>query len=309
MSTVSLREIGRKAGVSASAVSQAIRDGCRNTFLSDKRRSEILKVARECGYRPNDDIAVILPKRIPSPDPFLTQAFLGIHEALQQDGNRAIIAYGDIDEVPEIVKQWECGGVVFVEQASPLAIEYLNERGGQYCIVNPKEDLEQDCILIDDASGIVAALQWLASEQCDTIVMAMPEIEHGSYHKRLDTYLAFVGNQTMGPQVLTSSCFADTMSALEKLATKQRLGVITVYEWALAIQTALAKGGDSRVVAVKGMNSLWQPPMTVLDVPLLEMGRMAVGMIHDKWQNRAIHLASRTITPKLITGDSEEVEQ
>lgn len=301
--TVSLREVARQAGVSPTAVSQAMRAACKSTYLSDNRRTEIIRVAKKSGYRPNDDIAVIMLSRDQGPDPFLVQAFIGIHAVLQKTGNRTVLEQAPFSEIPEVIRNWQCGGVLFLEHTFPSAIEMLEEKGIAYGVINPTEHMKTDCISSDDGIGITKGLQWLKSQGCDTFVLVLPEINHCSFDKRVDAYNAYVRDRDQKPFSFHSVDLKQNIAMMDALPTGKNIGFITIYEWHLALDVAMSQNHQVKVMALKSMNQAWGAPVALIDIPLTQMGQQGVAMIHAKWEKRCSRLPSRMVEPKILISE------
>ncbi|HAI13579.1 MAG TPA: hypothetical protein DCM28_17870 [Phycisphaerales bacterium] len=304
--TVTLREVARQAGVSPTAVSQAMRDACKSAFLSDKRRNEILRVARKVGYRPNDDIAVIMRDRKGGPDPFLIQAFLGVHQAIQASGGRAILEHVAAGNIPQSISGWQCGGVLFLENASyyPQAVESLDEKGIAYATINPSQDQPMNCIVSDDEQALLKGLQWLREQDCMDYAFVVPQINHCSYNKRLNAYMGFIRQSGLSPRVFSDTDVKENLNAVRNLPADKRIGLITINEWYMALDAILSPQHDVKILTLKSANSAWASPQATLDVPLCEMGIKGVEMIHQKWADRSLHSPSIVVMPKLTISET-----
>lgn len=93
MGNVSMRDIGRKVGVSAVTVSKALAG---RSGVSDTVRAEIIRVAEEMGYvNPNTqprtvrslDIGILLPERYFGPDAYYSMLYKHLVQALTDAGH------------------------------------------------------------------------------------------------------------------------------------------------------------------------------------------------------------------------------
>lgn len=301
--SVSLREVARRAGVSAAAVSQVINDHYGRIGVSEKRRSEILKIARVSGYRPNDDIAVIGPS-LGSGAHFLDIRLLqAIQQAAQNQGLKIVTASLDESGISDVIRCWKVGAAVLLTAASDATVRLLEERGMPHVLVNTSVERDSDCVLVDDYAGMTSALDYLQAQDVSEMICAIPKVVHPCHEKRLRAVsdYAAIGGTTV--TALEATRFETVLESVLSIAgNAESLGVVVLAEWYLAMKTMLQTiRGDrpTRLVSLKAPQSPWVRCTATLDLPLDAMGEAALEMIRTAWETGEIHQPSRTCAPVL----------
>jgi LacI family transcriptional regulator len=173
--TMTLKELGRMAGVHPSTVARVLNDDPRQRVSQDVRQ-RIVALAHEYGYEPNHLARSLRTKRsfvvgtaIPDiANPFFAILFRGIEDALAARGYSVILA--NTDDEPEreqrgiaMLRGRQVDGLLLAtaRRVDP-AIEALTAAGFPFVLVNRHTDpIMPNAVVPDDFTGASAAVEHL----------------------------------------------------------------------------------------------------------------------------------------------------
>ncbi len=173
--TMTLKELGRLAGVHPSTVARVLNDDPRQRVSEDVRR-RIVALAHEHGYEPNHLARSLRTKRsyvigaaIPDiANPFFAILFRGIEDALSARGYSVILANTDDEAERErrgiaMLRGRQVDGLLLATaRRSDPAIEALAASGFPFVLVNRHTDpIPANAVVPDDFAGATAAVEHL----------------------------------------------------------------------------------------------------------------------------------------------------
>lgn len=308
---MNIGEIARRAGVSRSTVSYAL-SGKRPVAAGTRKR--IQSVIDELGYRPNATARALKEGRtrtiglvIPPAGNRLTHMQLDFVASVVDAAACADLdvllspSGGDHDRSFErLVSESRVDGVILMEiRLEDARVDRLRQAGLPFVgIGHTADDLQMCWIDVDYAGLIQHTVRHLADlgHRKVALVSRSPELVAAGYgpaHRAREGFAAAVAER--GLDGVEVACGDDARSGQDCLETLLRAhpdltAVTTINEAALpGIQRALADMGlavpyDFSVTGVAAQ--LWaedfRPPLTAADVPALEMGDKAVGLLIER---------------------------
>ena len=175
----SMLDVARRAGFSRTTVSYVLNER-KDVAIPEGTRSQILRVAREMGYRPNGiarslvrnrthTVGVILPSLDSS---FHAEIVNGIQRECMRREYRLLLSYSSDDaekeyEQARLLLEHRAEGVICVtsehtcEHAEAWVSEVLDEGGACVLVDHRLPSLQVDCVLSDDASGTRQVMEHL----------------------------------------------------------------------------------------------------------------------------------------------------
>lgn len=282
----SLRRVASLAGASLAATSKALHGSRGSIHLSADRRQHIRSVARAHRYRPNDQIALLLPGEARRNGQLLRW--------VQAVDDAASAAGLTCTTDRNLVRRWKVGGVVILDRAPAGLESELEEQGLPAVWLNPAEDLAVDAVRCDDRPGLEAALERLRLQGALRLALVMPPIAHAAYARRCAVVEAWCAAHHL-PWVLADA--ASFEAALAKVAAApEPTGWIVLADWWLGLDTWLACSGRAverrRVATLRSPLSPWlQPPGQIL-LPEQAMAEAAVALLQRRWNGEDAGLPS-----------------
>lgn len=156
--SVTLSDVARAAGVSASTVSRVLSDSPR---ISDETKERVRKAIKELNYFPNTvarslaksstkTIGLILNTESQSlaRNPFFIQAMAGISTYAQANGYDVMFAYNkNEEEDPNIAMRYVSGRsvdgiILFTSRTNDKCINYLKEQGFPFSVIGRPDDTD-----------------------------------------------------------------------------------------------------------------------------------------------------------------------
>lgn len=173
--TMTLKELGKLAGVHPSTVARVLNDDPRQR-VSEAVRLRILALAHEHGYRPNHLARSLRMKRsfvigtvIPDiANPFFAILFRGIEDALAASGYSVIMANTDDEPAREqrsidMLRGRQVDGLLIATARRKDAVtELLTAAGFPFVLVNRHTDpIHNNAVVPDDYAGAASAVEHL----------------------------------------------------------------------------------------------------------------------------------------------------
>lgn len=169
---VTILDVARRAGVSKSSVSRAMRG---SPHVSERRRAAVLKAAEELGYRPNflargmrtqTKMCGVLLSDLHNP--FFAEVVDGIEERLNSSGYGVLLGAGGLDprregRFVEAVLELKMDGLVLASTTIPEPEMARIAREVPTVLIGQRTRNEGlDCVVNDDFLGAVLAVEHLA---------------------------------------------------------------------------------------------------------------------------------------------------
>lgn len=308
MSQVSIVDIAAAAGVSPSTVSRALQDHPR---ISQARRAQIKALAEQMGYRPNQVARSLVTGRSRTlgvvitevTDPFVAEVMRGAELASREAGYTLLFASSDRDPTREteairLLLMREVEGVIVISGRAVARYPELRSptqlgAGWPLILVNNQQAGEGIySVQMDNRAGAIAAVSYLKSLGHRRIAFVAGPERGRSSRERLEGYRQGMAVNGLGPGaevvVAGSGLLEDGPRALDILMDMaERPTAVLCYNdlAALGLLAAAAQAGV-RVPAqlsVVGYDNIHLsafsvPPLTTVDQPKEQMGRMAVAM-------------------------------
>ncbi len=174
---LTLKELGRLAGVHPSTVARVLNDDPRQR-VSEEVRQRIVTLAHEYGYQPNHLARSLRTKRsyvvgtiIPDiSNPFFAMLFRGIEDALAERDYSVILANTDDDPMRQarsiaMLRGRQVDGLILATpRRTDPGVQALADAGYPFVVVNRHTDpITPNAVVPDDRAGAFAAVEHLIS--------------------------------------------------------------------------------------------------------------------------------------------------
>ncbi len=308
MTQVSIVDIAAAAGVAPSTVSRALQDHPR---ISPARRAQIKALAEQMGYRPNQVARSLVTGRSCTlgvvitevTDPFVAEVMRGAELASRAAGYTLLFASSDRDPARELeairlLLAREVEGVIVISgRAGPRytelrAAEGLGAEWPLVLVNNQQAGPGIYSVRMDNRAGASAAVSYLKSLGHRRIAFVAGPERGRSSRERLEGYRQGIAVNGLGPaaeKVVTGAGLLEdgprALAALMGLA--ERPTAVLCYNDLAAIgllgaaaRAGLRVPGDLSVVGYDNipLSAFSVPPLTTVDQPKEQMGRLAVEM-------------------------------
>lgn len=302
MSTVSIVDIARAAGVAPSTVSRALRDHPR---ISPERRAAIQTLARQMGYRPSQVARSLVTGRTrilgavvtDVTDPFVAEVLKGVETAGRQAGYSVLFATSHRDPAQELaaarilLDRQVDGLIVISSRASGQYADLLGEGNPPLVLVNnelPGPNVFS--VRMDNQGGACQAITYLRELGHRRIgFIAGPEGGRSS-QERLEGYrqgIAANGLRVADELIVTGSGLpedgARALAALLRLPEPPTAVLCYNDLTAIGLLAAAHAAGlrvpdDLSIIGYDNipLSAYTIPPLTTVDQPKETMGRLAV---------------------------------
>jgi len=325
---VSLKDIANAAGVSHSTVSRALSN---NPLVAEKTRRRIERIAKRKGYAPNAIARGLVTQRTRAigvivtsiADPFVTEVVRGIEEVAANSGYRVFLGTSHNEPAREVnlikaMREWHVDGVIVASsRMGALHQPLLKGIGAPIVLINNQKQQKGliHSVAVDDIQGGQLATDHLLSQGHCVIGYISGPADYTSNSNRLAGYqralaaanipfdpaLVQPGNGRVegGEQVtqllnrvphLTAIFCYNDMTAIGALSTLKRHGLRVPDDISLV-------GFDDIPFA-----AYVDPPLTTIQQPKDEMGRLAVQMLLDLLNGKPV--ANVMLPGQLIVRES-----
>lgn len=306
---VSITEVAQRAGVSAGAVSRALKG---EGGVSERTRERITKVASELGYHPKHSsnylkkTALLMPYRPhPTKSYYFREVYSGLVDGLYSAGI-VVVFMPLMDSLKDriLVRQLQMERIetaVLLYQREDDRLAELLAEGGIQCIslASAAGNNWQTVIDYDNAGGTEMLLNHLATlgHKAIGLIYAHPELQH--HGERIEIYRNFVTQQSAGSadhmevRARSGTTEDGKYAALQLFQQYPQCTAIFAINDRLALgvcQAAQQMGRQiPQEVAVAGfddtdMASYFSPKLTTVHVPYYDMTRRAASLIVGYFQ-------------------------
>jgi len=307
MRLVSITDIAKKLGISASTVSRALKD---HPDISNETKRRVKKLAKDSKYSPNPisqslksnrttNIGVIIPEI--AHDSF-AKAISGIEEIAYQTGYTTLVCQSNENYEREVVnsnmllKQRVAGIIVSISQDTMKSDHFRNLIDYHMPLVffdRACDDIKANKVVIDDAKSAFHAAIYLLERGYNRIAHFAGPKELGICQRRLEGYRAAL--KKSGISIIDQLIRFGGMS--EKDGYKSMDGLIrekNLPDAVLAVNDPVAIGAFQRIkeeslnipndIGVVGFSnnritSLVDPPLTTVNQPFYDMGKKSAEIL------------------------------
>lgn len=334
---ISIEDIARKAGVSHTTVSRALRD---STLISPKVREEIKQLAREMGYVPNSIAQSLQTQRTNTigvvvtsiADPFFSEVVEGIEQIARTSGLSVLLStsHRDVDLEIAAIDNFHRRRVDGILVADSRISKHNTKQLGQIAVPtvfihSQTEDPPEIfySVSVDDCLGARLAVEHLVSLGHTSIGYLGVSDRSRSNQQRLDGYqktLSEAGLPQKADWVAISDEYnvrtSDVVTGQQMLSKLVASGVtgIFCYNDMVAVGALLAcqelgisVPRDLSIVGFDGiaLGGYVTPPLTTVRQPMLEIGRSAMQMLLDLLQEKTVE--NHLLSPYLLKRSSSAV--
>lgn len=327
---ISIEDIARRAGVSHSTVSRALRD---NPLISPQVREEIKRIAQEMNYVPNaiaqslqnqrtNTIGVVVTSIA---DPFFADVVEGIEQVAKSAGLSVMLSASHRDFEQEIAaidnfhRRRVDGILVADSRISKQHTKQLKQIAVPTVLINSQTQEQSEMfhsVEIDDRLGARLAVEHLVSLGHTSIGYLGVGDRSRSNQQRLQGYRMALTEAGLPPitdwvaisdeDYARTSDVATGQKMLSKLVTAGVTGIFC-YNDMVAIGALLAchelgisVPGDLSLVGFDGiaLSGYVTPPLTTVSQPMLEIGCCAMQMLLDLLEEKTVE--NRVLSPFLV---------
>lgn len=204
MSSPSIRDVAKQAGVSLASVSQVFRNPKRAGI---EVRNKVLKAAEKLGYVPKfikkrtefGNVGLLIDRKRSPFGEFYSHIIMGILEqAKKLKWNISIETYNaDLETIPPMIATKKVDGVILLSKHEDVFIKKLIDRKVPYCVADyASEKLSHNYVIPDWFKGGYLATEYLIKKGHKKIAMIHSPLEKGrvslervaGYNKALDKY-------------------------------------------------------------------------------------------------------------------------
>lgn len=327
---VSIEDIARRAGVSHTTVSRALRD---NPLISSKVRQEIKQLAREMGYVPNGIAQSLQTQRTNTigvvvtsiADPFFAEVVEGIEQIARAAGLSVLLSASHRDAEQEIAaidnfyRRRVDGILVADSRISQQHTKQLGQTTVPTVLINSHSEEQSEIfhlVTVDDRLGARLAVKHLVSLGHTSIGYIGVSNRSRSNQHRLEGYRMALTEAVL-PQITdrvaisnegytTTSDVSAGQQMLSKLLTAGVTGIfcyndmVTVgallacHKLGISVPQDLSLVGFDDIALARYVT----PPLTTVRQPMLEIGCCATQMLLDLLQKKNVE--NCVLSPFLI---------
>ncbi|MDM9382180.1 LacI family DNA-binding transcriptional regulator [Chlorogloeopsis sp. ULAP01] len=326
----SIEDIARRAGVSHTTVSRALRD---SPLISLKVREEIKQLARDMSYVPNGIAQSLQNQRTNTigvvvtsiADPFFAEVVEGIEQIARTAGLSVLLSasHRDLEQEIAAINSFERRRVDGILVADSRISKHHTKQIAQIAVptvfMNSQTKDQPEMIhsvSIDDCLGARLAVEHLISLKHTSIGYLGVGDHSRSNQQRLEGYRMALSEAGL-PQKTDwvaindednkrSSDVATGQQMLSKLVTAG-VTAIFCYNDMVAVGALLAcqelsisVPQDLSLVGFDGiaLSGYVTPPLTTVSQPMLEIGRLAMQMLLDLLEEKSVE--NRVLSPILV---------
>ncbi|MBW4565076.1 MAG: LacI family transcriptional regulator [Mojavia pulchra JT2-VF2] len=327
---ISIEDIARKAGVSHTTVSRALRD---SPLISPQVREEIKKIAREMNYVPNAIAQSLQTQRTNTigvvvtsiADPFYAEVVEGIEQVARSAGLSVLLtaSHRDFEEEIAAIDNFHRRRVDGILVTDSRISKHDRAQVGQIAVptvlINSQTEEQPEMfhsVTIDDFLGARLAVEHLISLGHTSIGYIGVGDRSKSNQLRLEGYQMALSEAglpqktdwvAISDEDYTRTSDVDTgRKMLSKLATTGLTGIFC-YNDMVAIGALLtcqeldiSVPQDLSIVGFDGiaLGRYVTPPLTTVSQPMLEIGGCAMRMLLDLLEGKSVE--NRVLTPFLV---------
>ena len=329
---ITINDVAREAGVSASTVSRVIHD---NPRISDETKQKVRATMKSMGYYPSAlasglakastrNLGLILPNSRESlfVNPFFIEAMRGIGVEAQSRGYNITFSFSNNEEEEVgfirnyINSQWVDGIILLASRENDLCTAYLRKKKLPFVIVG-RPDQADSTLWVDNDNfhAVYNVVNLLMDRGCRSIAFVGGPGSFNVTRDRLDGYkqaLSIRGIKIdenligLGPD-FSETGGKKTMKTI--LSSSIPDAVVTTDDYlAFGVQEALAEAGLSNVAVVGFNNTIrgryQSPTLTSVDINPAELGTVAASLLIDYINSTEGKIDHRIVDTLLIERDS-----
>ncbi|MDZ8051355.1 MAG: LacI family DNA-binding transcriptional regulator [Aulosira sp. ZfuVER01] len=336
---ISIEDIARKAGVSHTTVSRALRD---STLISPKVREEIKQLAREMGYVPNSIAQSLQTQRTNTigvvvtsiADPFFSEVVEGIEQIARTSGLSVLLStsHRNVDLEIAAIDNFHRRRVDGILVADSRISKHDTKQIGQIAVPtvfihSQTEDPPEifHSVSVDDCLGARLAVEHLVSLGHTSIGYLGVSDRSRSNQQRLEGYqktLSEAGLPQKADWVAISDEYnvrtSDVVTGQQMLPKLVAAGVTGIFCYNDMVAVGALLGcqelgtsvpQDLSIVGFDGiaLGGYVTPPLTTVRQPMLEIGRSAMQMLLDLLQEKTVE--NCVLTPYLVKRGSSAAKR
>ena len=324
-----MNELAVHLGVSVATVSRALND---KAGVSSVTRERVVEAARDLGYWPDSVARALVTARTrmvlfvvrrhqfpPVEDPFYPQIMRGVEEMLSAEDYSVVLVTVSDEQLaagPEAVRALQgrlADGLVLAGPDIPPSFVLGAVASGLPVMLvdNVLREVEVPAVLADNEGGCRAATSHLIGVHGHRVICLLRGAEGWvSSEERASGYRTALDGAGLTPHVVSvaeTTVESGFEAATRAFAAYPEMSAIVAINDAMAIGAIRAARADGRRVpadlAVVGFDNIsWakfsEPSLTTVNVPTLEMGRLAARLLVDRFEGFFTG-ASRTV----LSGD------
>ncbi len=329
---VTISDVARVSGVSASTVSRVIHD---NPRISRETKERVQRAMEELGYYPNAlarslansstrNLGLILPNSSENlfVNPFFIEAMRGIGVEAQARGYNIMFSFSNNEEeevgfIKNYIKsRWVDGIILLTNRENDRCVSYLREKNFPFVVVG-RPDRAENTLWVDNDNfhAMYNVVNMLMNRGCRNVAFIGGPGSYSVTRDRLDGYrqaLAMRGITVNEELIGLGPDFSEeggrqTMSAM--LKTVQPDAVVTTDDHiAFGVREAL-EAEKLNEVAIVGFNNTMRgryqsPTLTSVDVNPAELGRGAAALLIDAVTGMESIGAHRIVETVLVERES-----
>lgn len=332
MTTIGIKDIAAKAGVSIATVSHAFRNPGR---VSDVTRKKVLAAAKEVGYTPNKlaaslrtsksgNIVVIIPDISDSHNSKIIRA---IEIVAHERGYSVLLGdtQGSMErerEFAAMTSSRQADGILLMSHRMPFDMDARDHKvEGLPPLVNGCENTGYDgipTVTIDDVQAAIDATRHLTDFGHKEIAVITGDMESSSSHDRLEGYRIAMQQAGLTPDdnriIFSNYTIEDGEKATrELLSQKNRPTAIFCFsdDIALGCMYALRKNGFNVPgdVSVIGFDNIpiakyCAPPLTTIMQPTEDIGATCARLLLDLIEGKKPKQNRHVLPHKLLVRES-----
>ncbi len=322
-----IKDVGKKAGVSIATVSLVISNHSR---ISTPTRNKVLKAIKELNYHPSRSAKGLVTKTTRNigfiltdnhflkTEPFYTNIFLGTEFVTRDSDYYVLLAtintnFSDEDSLPRFLLERSVDGVVIAGKVPLLFLEKLSKCKIPKVFVDYyPPDGDNNVVLIDNIRGGFYATQHLIDYGHKEIAFIGADISHPSIYDRLVGYkqaLEVNGINVKPENILVEEDFpgrSNGYNSAEKLLRNDKITAIFSCNDAMAIgvmQYCVDNGikipDDISLIGFDDVEAdlLLNPPLTTIRVPKVEMGSEAMKLMVNMLKEKSVASVKKILVP------------
>jgi LacI family transcriptional regulator len=334
-----IKDVAKKAGVSISTVSLVVNN---RPYVSIEVRDRVHAVIKELNFHPHrnarglasktsGNIGFILSENhFSQAEPFYTKIFLGTEFEARKHRYYVLLTTvaptrTEGEEIPRFLLEHNVDGVIVAGKIHPTWIDELQSRNLPIVMIdfeNPRYDLSS--VMIDNASGVQKAMEYLTRSGHSEIAFIGGDIKHPSISARFLAYQDFLAGNGLPlrdnyisidqEDTATENGFNAAKSIMTSSPSKPTAILAANDAMAIGVMRYLQSAGyivpdDVSVVGFDNVEASEQtsPRLTTLNVPKEEMGAIAVNRLVELMQSTEKVTIKLSIGVQLILRDSTKI--
>ncbi|MBW1722465.1 MAG: LacI family DNA-binding transcriptional regulator [Deltaproteobacteria bacterium] len=325
MSKPTLRDVAALAGVDPSTVSRVL-NGKAGGRVRPETKARILETATQLNYQPNilakglrqkqsRTIAAVIPDLV---SPHIPEMLKGVKQGAMEHGYTVFISYLDQGSLEQeqhlsLLRESRVDGLILLfDTLDDNVVAELMDTNSPFVLVNQRATASSNFVIVDDVAGARMAVKYLAGLGHTRIAYLSGELmidcalrRFQGYRRGLEDHGIPFQNALMEESSLIS--WLEGKRAMERLLARD-VGPTAVIAGNIVIATgAMAAVRDAGLripedISIVGIQDaplaeVLAPPLTVVGMPLYEMGRSAAVSLIDLLTGRSSNISPKVLAP------------